>query len=90
MEQTKCAYNHDNVTCLHDPYHRVHIQFVIFTSWWYLLALAIVEIVVYLITLFIIRAMNRTRHNPIRSEFSWRHPRRHPGLRVINMEPGPL
>ena len=95
MDQTKCAYNHENETCLHDPYHRVHIQCVIFTSWWYVLAFAVAEIVVYLITLLIIRVMNRTRSNPIRSEFSWRHPRRHISLNLTelrvtaNMEPGP-
>ncbi|XP_072027984.1 uncharacterized protein [Amphiura filiformis] len=64
----------------HEQEYHLHVHYVIFTSWWYLVALAIVEVVVYLITLLIIRSMNRTRTKQRRSNFTWRYTGNRPRL----------
>ena len=53
--------HHGPIQTDHGQEYHLHVHYVIFTNWWYLVALAIMEVVVYLITLLIIRLMNRTR-----------------------------
>ena len=66
------THHHGPTETDHDREYHLHVHYVIFTSWWYLAGLAIAEVVVYLITLLIIRLMNRTRSRKRRSTFAWR------------------
>ena len=66
------THHHGPTQTDHGQEYHLHVHYVIFTSWWYLVALAIMEVVVYLITLLIIRLMNRTRSRKRRSTFAWR------------------
>ena len=55
-----------------EEYH-LHVHYVLFTSWWYIGGLAIAELVIYLITLLMIRWMTITRSRQKRSHFTWRY-----------------
>ena len=54
-------HHHEPADTDHAKDYHLHVHFVVFTSWFVFGVLASVEIVVYLITLLIIRLINRTR-----------------------------